>query len=65
MATEINSHIKDQLISGVNQQLMRYELLKASTKTLDELVELAKTVEMADTYVYLTGYPRAHDLFKE
>lgn len=39
---ELNSQLKDQLISGVKNQLMRYELLKVSSKPLSELIELAK-----------------------
>lgn len=53
--TEMESHIKDQLISGVNSQLMQYELLKSSKSSLADLVELAKTIEIADAKVSGAG----------
>lgn len=48
-ATELKTQLKDQLISGVNSKLMNYELLKeAEKKNLDEILEVAKTVEIAN-----------------
>lgn len=47
-AAELENNVKDQLISGVKNSLIRYELLKHSSKTLKELIEIAKTVEIAD-----------------
>ncbi|XP_033213671.1 uncharacterized protein LOC117170748 [Belonocnema kinseyi] len=44
---ETKGQLKDQLISGVKSKTIRYELLKESDKTLDKLLKLAETVEMA------------------
>jgi len=46
---EVNKQIKDQLITGVNNKNIRYELLKESSKSLKELIEVAKMVDIADT----------------
>ncbi|XP_076299905.1 uncharacterized protein LOC143218559 [Lasioglossum baleicum] len=48
-STEVNSQLKDQLITGVHNKQVRYELLKApAEESLDTLMKLAKTVEVAD-----------------
>ena len=46
--SELDSQLKDQLISGVASKLVKYELLKEFGKTLKELISLAKTIEIAE-----------------
>lgn len=48
-ATEINTQVKDQFISDVRNKRVRYALLKESSSNLDNLIKLAKTVELADS----------------
>ena len=45
--TELSNNLKDQPIAGVNSELIKYELLIHSNKTVKEFIETAKTVEMA------------------
>lgn len=40
-------YLKDQLIAGVNSDLIKYELSKHSNESVKEFIETAKTVEMA------------------
>lgn len=47
-AADLDNNVKDQLISGMRNNLIRYELLKQSTQTLKELIEVAEAVEIAD-----------------
>ncbi|XP_046595336.1 uncharacterized protein LOC124294411 [Neodiprion lecontei] len=55
---EINSQLKDQLITGVYNQRVRYELLKASAdESFENLLRLAKTVELADAKAASLGTP--------
>ncbi|XP_071580257.1 uncharacterized protein [Temnothorax nylanderi] len=48
--TEFDKQIKDQLIAGATNDLVRYELLKSSESTLTEMERLAETVEMASIH---------------
>lgn len=48
--TERDNQIKDQLITGTCNEAVRYELLKATTTSLNEMEQLAKTVEMASAH---------------
>ncbi|XP_046604994.1 uncharacterized protein K02A2.6-like [Neodiprion virginianus] len=55
---ETNSQLKDQLITGVYNQRVRYELSKASAdESLENLLRLAKTVELADAKAASLGTP--------
>ncbi|XP_046612657.1 uncharacterized protein K02A2.6-like [Neodiprion virginianus] len=52
------TQLKDQLITGVYNQRVRYELLKASAdESLENLLRLAKTVELADAKAARLGTP--------
>lgn len=45
---DLENQMKDQLISGVYNQMIRYELLKSADNSWKDLIALAKTVEIAD-----------------
>lgn len=47
--TDFEDQVKEKLIDGVCSSLIKFELLKNGDKKLDELITLARTVEMAMT----------------